>query len=138
MYNKWYYTRIIAYYTLIIKSLSQTTTRICVGAMHKDQEEMMKVAAFGYCQQVLQETQSTKEANYYNELNEGCYWYFVKIFSFGFSESPIINLSHGDINTQGLRVSWHLNGTGGYRVNDDFFLDKNEDWEKIILILNNI
>lgn len=36
--------------------------------------------------------------------------------SFGFSPVEEVNLDDGDCGTEGDRISWNLNGDGGYRV----------------------
>ena len=40
------------------------------------------------------------------------------------------------MNTKGKRISWNLNGSGGYRVGNEIYLDYNSEWNKIILVFD--
>ena len=48
----------------------------------------------------------------------GAYWYFTPDYSIGFSPTADIAQLYGDVNdpNSNQRLSWHLNGDGGYRA----------------------
>ncbi|KRX05580.1 hypothetical protein PPERSA_12758 [Pseudocohnilembus persalinus] len=107
---------------------------ICVGAINKEENEnKIQLGAIDKKSEVFQLSQSCKKAR--KSENGDIYWYFVEKKSFGFADNEQIQLKDGDFNTFGKRISWKLNGEGGYRAGDNINLYNSSNWKKIILVL---
>lgn len=82
-----------------------------VGA-RKTGSDVMELAAMAKKTDALQPTSSKTEAH----LANGVYWYPKDQNAFGFSPSADISLGSADTKEGNDRLSWHTNGSGGYRV----------------------
>ena len=84
----------------------------CVGAKESGSRELV-VCAFGNPAEIFKSTLKNKP-NYHF----GSYWYMTQEMSFGFSHQRCIDQAPGDgfAPQDPLRLSWRLNGKGGYRA----------------------
>ena len=101
-------------------------TRILIGARHKN-SSTLALCAMGMKQKVLRETfehETTKE--------NGCYFYHWKNHSFGFSDTPNVQLGTADLSEGAAKLSWHLTGRGGYRCGFLTSLNESKEWEKML------
>ena len=73
----------------------------------------IKVIGCAKCSEVL--TQTAVNSPVYRG---GAYWYFTPSISFGFSPNNYVSQSGGDVydGASDQRLSWHLDGGGGYRA----------------------
>ena len=78
----------------------------------------IRLIACAKCFEVLSETELNKP-----ELRGASYWYFTPSVSFGFSDTPQVLQNKGDkwsliagVQTSFYRMSWLLDGKGGYRL----------------------
>ena len=96
---------------------------------------LMELFACGRAEKLLQHTYSKTRARKENDA----YWYYVKGVAFGVSPTKKINLAApGDIesNQGDKRISWNLNGMGGYRAGNFRNLENDTRWTKGMMILN--
>ena len=119
-------------------STSQTSLNNCnyhpeakvfIGAVNGDSGKFA-VAAGGVAGKVFAKTASTEAAL----LSNGVYWYNVDGKSFGFSPNSRIFLADADtydINSES-RLSWHVNGDGGWRAGSANSLSDDDNWRKVI------
>lgn len=102
---------------------------LLMGA-RKAGSDVLAVAAMGHSDVITSSRQyaTTKEHN-------GVYWYCFDSKSVGFAPNTTIIFSPADAHDKscGLRLSWHLNGNGGYRVGNAFPVSSTE-WEKVIFV----
>ncbi len=64
--------------------------------------------------------------------SSGSWFYWTPGKSFGFSPTSTINQINADFGTPGNRLSWHLDGQGGYRAGDVLSLTNDATWRKRI------
>ncbi|MDR3540757.1 MAG: hypothetical protein P4L69_07265 [Desulfosporosinus sp.] len=102
---------------------------VCIAGKKKECN-LIKLAAFGTIGKVFVHTNSTTNTRNIGEV----FWYFYPGNSFGFSNESNVFLNCADTTEGNKRLSWHLKGTGGYRVGDTIKLNDNKEWKKIILI----
>ena len=70
-------------------------------------------------------------------LNNNAYWYRYPENSVGFSgSSASVELNQADVADGADRLSWHLEGSGGYRSGDAKGLNQDETWQKVVACLN--
>ena len=101
---------------------------VAVAARKKDDDNLILVGV-GKGKKVFKETLSVNKTNFDN----GCYWYYMKNKSLGFSNVDKIELECADTVDGEMRISWHLEGSGGYRIGNSKKLNKSAEYEKIIL-----
>jgi len=81
-------------------------------AAQKEGSDVLDVAAMGLFDAVTKETDSTEVAAYHN----GAYWYRLPASSFGFAPVQEVSLASAyDLQDSDLRLSWCLDGSGGWR-----------------------
>lgn len=117
-----------------IRRMCKPFSLICVGAVHKDNENMFVVCAVDFGYVALQRTYSTEAASI---SQNGIGWYFVQEKSFGFAPEEYIALECSDTadligETKHKRLSWKLNGGTGHRIGDKFHCSTG--YYKVILI----
>ncbi|KAH8066222.1 hypothetical protein JL722_639 [Aureococcus anophagefferens] len=69
--------------------------------------------------------------------SNGAYWYLREGLSFGFAAEQHVVLAAADVCSRGtepgaLRLSWHLEGSGGHRCGKEFSLDDSRAWLKVV------
>ena len=101
---------------------------VFVGAVSPDGN--IALAAMGERDEVLRVTSSNQKAHEHN----GVHWYFKPGWAFGFSPTEEISLCNADTNdTSGeLRLSWLLQGPGGWRAGNVKSLNDSEVWRKLV------
>jgi len=100
-------------------------SKILVASKKKNTDTL---ALMAICQRSVVTKQT--EQNVTIEDN-GVYWYHWKK-SFGFSDSQKIQLDSADTLEGDKRLSWHLNGSGGYRSGNVRDLNSSNEWEKLL------
>eukprot|EP00747_Dinoflagellata_sp_TGD_P218371 gnl/TRDRNA2_/TRDRNA2_90642_c0_seq1.p1 gnl/TRDRNA2_/TRDRNA2_90642_c0~~gnl/TRDRNA2_/TRDRNA2_90642_c0_seq1.p1 ORF type:complete len:589 (-),score=83.49 gnl/TRDRNA2_/TRDRNA2_90642_c0_seq1:34-1800(-) len=67
--------------------------------------------------------------------HNGAWWYLCPGRAFGFSPEPGVRLRGGDASDSnaGERLSWHLDGNGGYRAGWATCLNGDSSWQKVVL-----
>jgi len=103
---------------------------MAVGA-RKRGSNTLELVAMGTTESVLQPTVDN-ETNFHN----GLFWYFNEKKSFGFAESAKVTLSVADSMSGNKRLSWHLEGDGGYRLGNIVKLNNSSEFEKVIWVRN--
>ena len=103
---------------------------LCVGGMRIGSENI-ELCAFGLTQNVISQTTKNQP-----NKHESVYWYLTDGYCFGFSPVYKINQYNADFEdtSDKKRLSWHLTGSGGWRVGDVTDLGSSSSWKKIILI----
>ena len=77
------------------------------------------------------------------KAHNGAFWYCVANRAFGFAPSPAVSLGSADtVDPQGRkdgdrRMSWHLNGSGGYRAGRETGLNSSREWLKVVYYRRN-
>jgi hypothetical protein len=104
-------------------------TQLCVAAKRID-SNILELAAIDSLE-CMNMTKSKSEA-VKSKTADNLYWYHVEGHSFGFSDTPNISLSSADTMSGERRLSWHVEGTGGYRIGDKKDLNYAKDWQKIV------
>jgi hypothetical protein len=86
---------------------------LCIGAREVGKDVLL-LAAMAKRQDVLRKTSKQNETHQAN----GAYWYCYHGKSFGFSKLPTVSLTAADTEDSDgeYRLSWHLNGNGGWRA----------------------
>lgn len=91
-------------------------THVLVGAKASAGAATLLLLAAGLSGNALRPTSSTSVAY----LENGAYWYHMEGRSVGFAESSVIKLDHADAEARyascAERLSWHLQGSGGFRA----------------------
>jgi hypothetical protein len=91
----------------------------------------LTVAAMGNADVITDERPDvvTREHN-------GVHWYCRRNSSVGFAPSPVVQLSSADIEdlSDVARLSWHLNGGGGWRAGAVTDLTGSQEWEKVVFV----
>lgn len=104
------------------------TRALLIGAKQAS-GDTLAVAAMGNIEVVTAERDDSSTRHH-----NGVHWYFHRGKSVGFAATPCVDLNSAD--TLELccpsRLSWHLNGYGGWRAGTAIGLD-GDDWEKVIL-----
>ena len=101
--------------------------------------ETLELCAAGEVGKVLKPTHSRYD---FHEEN-GAHWYFWEGKAFGFSKGKQVDLFWADVcQFQGDdRLSWVLDGRGGWRVGKTFLYDSSEaihSWEKVIYAKDDV
>jgi len=117
---------------LNIRSQCTLSSLICVGG-NRINEDLLLLVACANCLSVTSETTINQPQNY-----SGVYWYFTDGQSFGFAPNSNINQVSADAYDLGsnLRLSWQLQGGGGYRLGSIIDLGSATDYSKKIYITN--
>lgn len=102
-----------------------------VAARKKDDDNLILVGV-GKGKKVFKETTSVNKTNFDN----GCYWYYMKNKSMGFSNVDKVELESADTVDGEMRISWHLEGSGGFRIGNLKGLNKSAEFEKIIIFFD--
>jgi hypothetical protein len=107
---------------------------ICVGGMEPSSvtTDILRVLACANCLSVT--TQTTLDQP---NLVGQAYWYFTSNYSFGFAPTNEIDQFDGDVfdKNSNLRVSWHLDTRGGYRLGNIMSLNSNTNHYKKVFLL---
>ena len=114
------------------KCTADPKRRVFIGASYGSSSSFT-VGAGGIAGNVFATTNSYSSA----KLSDGVYWYNVDGKSFGFAPASQINLADADtydIDSE-LRVSWHMNGNGGWRAGSSNSLTNDDTFRKIVYIL---
>ena len=121
-----------------IKSNCSSQTVLCAGGAAVGSDNLLLVSC-GNCLSVLNPTLKNQPV-----LNNGAYWYFSDLQSFGFS--PIYNITQFQADTfdcvggysncpDNTRLSWHLLGhVGGWRLGKLTHLNHDRNYRKIIFL----
>jgi len=111
---------------------SQCKKQIIVGAIQGNSSKILKIAAMGPSNILLLNSPRNQPMKYGN-----VHWYLTPEYSFGFAPSTTtINCFRADrrkTDNSENRLSWHLNGCGGYRAGAARILNRNNKWRKIIM-----
>jgi len=108
---------------------------LLVGARETG-KKVLKLAAMGRADIVTKLRQLNQ-----TELHNGVHWYACNASgskSVGFSPNETIsqnNADNADMSSP-TRLSWHLNGHGGWRAGDVTGLSQSSEWEKVIFVGN--
>lgn len=105
----------------------------CVGAYETNQDKLI-LCAFGD-QNIFKENKLT---GFCEILCNDVFWYLRKGSSFGFSDKKEISLFQADTMNGDKRLSWHLEGSGGYRIGDMINLNNSKQYNKIILYIKKL
>lgn len=91
-------------------------------------EDQLVVAAMGNVEAVVAERDEAATRHH-----NGVHWYCQKGKSVGFAPKPTVELDSADTVDLACkeRLSWHLNGCGGWRAGSCIGLDTDE-WEKVV------
>ena len=118
---------------LNIRNQCSDDSIICVGGMEPPSvtTEILRVLACANCLNVTTQT----NLNQPNLVGEA-YWYFTPNYSFGFAPTSKIDQFNADIfeKTSNLRVSWHLDARGGYRLGNIMSLNTNTNHYKKVFL----
>eukprot|EP00873_Tetraselmis_striata_P039448 jgi/Tetstr1/459712/TSEL_005065.t1 len=111
-------------------------SHVLVAAKHNSSSEL-ELCAAGECSRVLQPTNGRYD---FHEEN-GAHWYCWNGKAFGFSRGKQVDLFWADVcQFEGdNRLSWVLDGRGGWRVGKTFLYDASEaihTWEKVMYVKN--
>ena len=112
------------------KSNCSADSIACVGCFLNEQNAVIQIAACGNCKAIFTET----PLNTPNLVN-GVYWYETPSFSFGFSNSSLIDQNKADYLEaySDARVSWYIDTYyGGFRCGSNRYLSNDNSWMKII------
>jgi hypothetical protein len=116
-----------------IRYLCVKESIICVGGMEPSSvtTEILRVLACANCLNATTQT-NLDEPNLVGEA----YWYFTPNYSFGFAPTSKIDQNEADLfdKNSNLRVSWHLNGRGGYRLGNTGNLNSNTNHFKKVFL----
>jgi hypothetical protein len=107
-------------------------TWMIVGAREAGSDQMI-LAATAKREDVLRRTCGQKETH----LANGVYWYCWEGKSFGFAGNADIELGTGDTSSAGgdeHRLSWHIDGNGGWRAGSRKQLNSCQKHEKLIFV----
>ena len=108
---------------------------ICVGAIKKADPNNLVICAFGPASILHNYTNSQVQAfipERFKNTKYSVYWYHYKNKSFGFSHFPEVNLNSADTRDDQYRLSWHLQGLGGYRCGSIKDLNADKEYHKVI------
>jgi hypothetical protein len=97
----------------IFNQCKNKISTVCFGGAGST--NTLALLACAYCNDVSKTTSiNTPSLN----ADSGLYWYFTPSFSFGFATSSSISQAKGDTSNlaDAARLSWNLDGTGGYRL----------------------
>ncbi|KAH3761161.1 hypothetical protein Pelo_7012 [Pelomyxa schiedti] len=100
-------------------------------ASQKVGSKVLSLAAVGRRSHVCTKTTSPSQAS---EEHRGVFWYFMDGRSFGFATTRTISLGTADTCDDGgdKRLSWHIDGNGGYRSGTTKDLNDSGEWTKIV------
>ena len=103
---------------------------IVAGAAHvADGPSMvLDTCACGNSKAVLQNCQRWQQTEH-----NGLIWYLERGRAFGFAEEAIQRRGGADIAEGPRRLSWHLDGQGGYRAGWMEHLNHDTSWRKLVL-----
>jgi hypothetical protein len=110
----------------------QCTEQIIVGAIKGNASMILSIGAIGPADILLLNSLLNQPTKYGN-----VHWYLTPTKSFGFAPlTTTINCYNADYivtDNSKNRLSWHLDGSGGYRAGVMIDLDENNQWRKIIM-----
>jgi hypothetical protein len=110
---------------------------ICVGGMEPFSvtSDILRVLACANCLSVTTQTNLNQP-----KLVGEAYWYFTPSYSFGYSPTNQIDQKDGDQfeKNSNLRVSWHLDKIGGYRLGNLISLNSNTNHYKKVFLKRNL
>jgi len=71
-------------------------------------------------------------------LHNGVHWYCRRTISVGFAPSEVVALRFADVHDWScpLRLSWLLDGNGGWRAGNACYLPNSSEWEKVMFFAN--
>jgi hypothetical protein len=108
------YAHVTTYSEIIdIRNTCGQTTILCAAGGSCGMTSLINVVACGNCLEITKNTTINTPV-----LNGGVYWYLTPNVSFGFSPTITINQNVGDTfdPSDANRLSWNLNGDGGWRM----------------------
>jgi hypothetical protein len=115
----------------------QCTEQIIVGAIKGNSSMILTIGALGPADILLLNNLLNQPTRYGN-----VHWYLTPTKSFGFAPSTTtIKCNNADYvvtDNSNNRLSWHLDGSGGYRAGTVIDLDENNEWRKIIMTEKDI
>jgi hypothetical protein len=119
-----------------VRACTANFTHVLVAAKHNSSPEL-ELCAAGEVSRVLQPTHGRYD---FHEEN-GAHWYCWSGKAFGFSRGKQVDLFWADVcQFEGdNRLSWVLDGRGGWRVGKTFLYDASEAihaWEKVLYVKN--
>jgi hypothetical protein len=118
---------------LSVRSQCTSSTIICVGGNRYD-ETFLRLVGCANCFSVTAET-IINQPQFYG----GAYWYFTDGRSFGFAPDFTIDQNTADFfdHSSNWRLSWHLDGQGGWRLGDAIWLTSDTNFYKTIYLNGN-
>ena len=132
-----------------LKSICDNSDNIIifVGGIKKDSPNNIILGAFGSSDTLHNYTDSTSIAyipSKWKQSKYNVYWYHYNQKSFGFSKESKIVLNAADFIDKHtvfdafsqFRLSWHLDGRGGWRIGTKRNLTYNNDYYKIVYYKN--
>lgn len=113
-----------------IKSQCSNNSVLCAAGGLADSDWLLLISCAN-CYAVVQPTAINSPM-----FVGSAYWYLTENLSFGFAPNSTINQNLGDIydTSSPYRLSWHLNGFGGWRLGNLTNLDGDNNYKKYILI----
>ncbi|CAF1097323.1 unnamed protein product, partial [Brachionus calyciflorus] len=113
-----------------IKNQCNINSILCVGGGLVN-STILDVVSCAICRSVLTPTELNKP-----DYVGSAYWYMTSPYCFGFS--PVYNISQDladniDIENP-LRLSWHLDGNGGWRIGKVMHLNSDQSYKKYIFL----
>ena len=117
-----------ATHSLDLDSLPEHAEWVFVGAREAG-STAVSLGAFGRREEVLRPTAQNKPHKH-NDV----WWYRTDNYSFGFAPSPDISQYRADslYPRDDRRLSWHLQGDGGWRAGANCDLNSETPWRKLI------
>jgi hypothetical protein len=118
---------------LSIRSQCNPLTIICVGGNRYD-ETFLRVVACANCLNVTTQTLTNQPQKY-----GAVYWYFTENQSFGYAPNSTITQNSADNydENSNFRLSWHLQGNGGWRLGNVTSLNSDTNYYKKAYINGN-
>jgi hypothetical protein len=121
------------YDILNIRNQCSGESIICVGGMEPSSvtTEVLRVLACANCLSVTTQT-NLDQPKFVGQA----YWYFTPNYSFGYAPTSEIDQYNGDQfeKSSNLRVSWHLDARGGYRLGNIMSLNSNANYFKKVFL----
>ncbi|RNA35267.1 kinesin kif17 [Brachionus plicatilis] len=113
-----------------IKSQCSSNSVMCAAGGLANSDNLLLISC-AKCHAVLTPTEINSPV-----FVGSAYWYMTDGSSFGFSPDSTIYQGSADILDQSspYRLSWHLNGYGGWRLGNRTYLTSNNNYRKYVLI----
>ena len=115
----------------IFNQCKNKISTVCFGGAGST--NTLALLACAYCNDVSKTTSINTPAL---NADSGLYWYYTPSYSFGFATSSSISQAKGDTSNlaDAARLSWNLDGTGGYRLGTFYTATSLTDYSKYAFV----